>query len=111
MNRKLIFCTFVLIFFLPLLFTHWTISLKSSDAYPSFGWASTTAISNGSAFAPIIANVQVLYPNSTPMSGVVVVAINHEYLFRYDKQTNETGWAIFRTVPGKWSFFLHIHIG
>ena len=66
-----------------------------------------TGHSNTELFTPIIAKVQVLYPDNQPMSDVVVVAINHEYYFRYIQKTNASGWAIFRVMPGEWSFFAY----
>lgn len=62
---------------------------------------------NESSFTPVVANVCVLYPDDQPMSDVTVVAINHEYYFRYSERTNATGWAAFRAMPGNWSFFAY----
>lgn len=60
-----------------------------------------------SSFLPVVANVRVLYPNDEPMSDVFVVAINHNYFFRYSELTNGTGWVTFRIMPGEWSFFVY----
>jgi len=68
---------------------------------------SAASLDNSSAFAPVIANVQVLYPNDEPMSDVVVTAINQEYHFRCNEKTNASGWATLKAIVGMWSFFAY----
>lgn len=77
--------------------------------FPDYSLPSSKIInhSNTESFAPVIAKVQVLYPDNQPMSDVSVVAINHEYYFRYSQRTNTSGWAIFTAMPGEWSFFVY----
>lgn len=80
-------------------------SIKISNLLPRHGIMPLAH--NGSSFTPVVANVCVLYPDDQLMSDVTVVAINHEYYFRYNERTNASGWATFRAMLGNWSFFAY----
>ncbi|MCJ7783088.1 MAG: hypothetical protein MUP41_04100, partial [Desulfobacterales bacterium] len=75
-----------------------TVEQSNPDISPQ--QSSIASVDNSSAFAPVIANVQVRYPNDEPMPDAMVTAINQEYHFRCNEQTNASGWVILRAMVG-----------
>jgi hypothetical protein len=109
MKKKILLTIFVSVLLLSSMPSTTLITRMSSTKFSNLltGHNSMPLTHTESSFQPIVANVHVLFPNGQPMPDVTVVAINHEYYFRYSERTNATGWVTFRAMLGNWSFFAY----